>query len=165
MSLLDIMVEQLAATRRILEDDEPIVPSWRIAAPDGGYVVYTRFDHDDPEQRARVLLLVSRFMMWKMATSFVLTAETRLDSEEKREGSAAILVIGVSRQERLGVLQRIEERDPLRLGAPEWLHEDQVEETYIDLLPAKTGEITVEEIAELTAIFGEDGEMTARRLI
>jgi hypothetical protein len=74
------------------------------------------------------------------------------------------LVIGVSRQERLGLVQRIEERDPLRLGPPEWLQADQIDETYFDLLPGKTSEITVDEIAELTAIFGDGGEMAAERL-
>jgi hypothetical protein len=36
------------------------------------------------------------FMTWKMATSFVLTAETWLGAEETREGDEALLAIGVS---------------------------------------------------------------------
>ena len=103
-------------------------------------------------------------MVWKMATSYVLTAETWLGAKETRPGEEAILVLGVSRHERLGLLQRIEERDPLRLGPPEWLQEDQIDETYIDLLPGKTTEITVEEIAELTAVFGDGGETAAERM-
>jgi hypothetical protein len=35
-------------------------------------------------------------MTWKMATSFVLTAETWLGAEETREGDEALLAIGVS---------------------------------------------------------------------
>jgi hypothetical protein len=166
MSLVDIMIEQMASARHVLEnhDDEYIVPSWIIVSPTGEYLIHTRFDQNEPEQRERALLLISRFMTWKMATSFVLTVETGLGAEETREGEEAILVIGVSRQERLGLVQRIEERDPLRLGPPEWLQADQIDETYFDLLPGKTSEITVDEIAELTAIFGDGGEMAAERL-
>ena len=165
MSLVDAMVAQLSIARCILEDpDEEFVPSWRITTPEGRYSVYTPFDNDEPEQRARALLLVSRFMTWKMATSFVLTAKTWIGSQETRQVDEAILVIGVSRQERLGVMQRIEEQDPLRLGPPEWLRADQIDETYIDLLPGKTSEITVEEIAELTEVFGDGGEMAAERM-
>ena len=165
MSLVDIMVEQLSIARCILEGpDEQLVPSWRISTPEGNFSIYTPFDEDDAEQRERALLLISRFMLWKMATSYVLTAETWLGAEETREGDEAILVIGVSRQERLGLLQRIEERDPLRLGPPEWLQEEQIDEIYFDLLPGKASEITVEEIAELTAVFGDGGEMAAERM-
>ncbi len=35
---------------------------------------------------------------------------------------------------------------------------------YFSLLPSKTSEITIEEIAELCAIFGDGGEMQAERL-
>ena len=59
-----------------------------------------------------MLLLVSRFMTWKMAMSFLLTAETWLGAEETREGDEALLAIGVSRHERLGLVQRITGRDP-----------------------------------------------------
>jgi hypothetical protein len=138
MSLVDIVVQQLAIARHVLEDhDEGLVPSWRIATPDGGYVVYTPFENDEPEERARALLLVSKFMTWKMATSFVLTADTWLGAEETRQGEEAILVVGVSRQERLGLMQRIEERDPLRLGPPQWLQAEQIDETYFDNCPAR----------------------------
>ena len=41
---------------------------------------------------------------------------------------------------------------------------DQVDETYVRLLPTGRGEISIEEIAELTSIFGKDGEMAAERL-
>jgi len=164
MSLVDIMISQMSTTRSIIEDGGEVVPVWRIATPEGSYLIFTRFDHDKTEQRQRALLLISRFMAWKLATSFVLAAETLLGSETTRAGDEAILVIGVSRNERLGLVQRIEERDPLRLGLPEWLQADQIDEAYPDLLPSKTSEITADEIAELTSIFGKDGEMAAERL-
>ena len=130
--------------------------------PEGSYLVITRFDSDNPKQRQRVLHLVSHFVAWMLATSFVLTAETWIGTEPARD--EAILVVGVSRQERISLLQRIEERDPLVLGPPEWLTADQIDEAYIDLLPSKTRVTLLEEIADLTAIFGKGGEMEAERL-
>ena len=39
-----------------------VVPAWRINTPEGSYLVFTRFDHDKPEQRERLFVLISRFM-------------------------------------------------------------------------------------------------------
>jgi len=164
MSLVAVMINQMTTARAIVEDGSDVVPAWRITTPEGSYLIFTRFDPDKQDQRARALTRVSRFMAWKMATSFVLVAETWLGSEETRPGEEAILVVGVSRSERLGLLQRIEARDPLRLGPPEWLQADQIDEAYLGLLPSRSGEITADETAELMLIFGEGGEMEAERL-
>ena len=161
MSLVDIMIDQIGDARRTLEDGKPVVPVWVIKTPDGSYRVYTEFDAAKPEQRERALLLVSRFMTWRLATSFVLTAEMRFSTEES--GEEAILAVGVSRQERVGLVQRIRRRDPLSLTSPEWLTAEQIDERYSSLLPSRKSEITAGEIAELTSIFGENGEMAAER--
>ena len=102
-------------------------------------------------------------MTWRLATSFVLTAEMRLSITEG-SGEDAILAVGVSRQERAGLVQRIRRRDPLSLTSPEWLTAEQIDEKYSCLLPSRKSEITADEIAELASIFGEDGEMAAERL-
>ena len=162
MSLVDIMIDQIGDARRALEDGKPVVPVWVIKTPEGTYRVYTEFDAAKPEQRERALLLVSRFMTWRLATSFVLTAEMRLSP--LKSGEEAILAVGVSRHERVGLVQRIRRRDPLTLTSPEWLTAEQIDETYSSLLPSRTGEITADEIAELTSTFGEKGEMAAERL-
>ena len=133
-----------------------------IKTPEGSYRVYTEFDAAEPEQRERALRLVSRCMTWRLATSFVLTAEMRLSVEGS--GEEAILAVGVSRRERVGLVQRIRRRDPLTLTSPEWLTAEQIDETYSSLLPSRKSEISVDEIAELTAVFGENGEMAAERL-
>ena len=133
-----------------------------IETPEGSYRVYTEFDAAEPEQRERALRLVSRCMTWRLATSFVLTAEMRLSVEGS--GEEAILAVGVSRRERVGLVQRIRRRDPLTLTSPEWLTAEQIDETYSSLLPSRKSEISVDEIAELTAVFGENGEMAAERL-
>jgi hypothetical protein len=164
MSLVDIMLEQLASARHIVEDGHEVVPAWLINTPEGTYLVLTRFDPDKEGQRERALMLIIRFMAWKLATSFVLTAETWLGAEITRSGEEAILVVGVSHHERRGVMQKIRRTIPVSFHPVEWLDPDQVDETYFKILPTGAGEITVEEIAELSAIFGEGGEMEAERL-
>jgi hypothetical protein len=164
MSLVDIMIDQLSSIRMFVEDGGEAIPVWRIATPEGSYLVFTRFDHDKPEQRERVLLLMTRFMAWKMATSFVLTAQTWLGAEATHSGDEALLVIGVSQQERMGLVQRITGRDPVSFGTPEWLVPDQVDDTYFKILPTGRSEITAEEARELAVIFGKDGELAAERL-
>jgi hypothetical protein len=165
MSLTALMIEQIGAARTIVEDGAEVIPAWRIDTPEGTYLIFTRFDHDKPEQRERLLHLMARFMVWKMATSFVLTAETRLGAKETREGDEAVLVIGVSHHERLGLVRRIEERGyRIRFGLPEWLMPDQVDDTYFHLLPAGVSEITANEVQELASVFGVNGELAAERL-
>ena len=110
MSLVDIMIDQIGDVRRTLEDGKPWVPAWVITTPEGTYRVYTEFGAANPEQRKRALLLVSRFMTWRLATSFVLTAEMRLSTAES--GEDAMLAVGVSRHEQVGLVQRIRRRKP-----------------------------------------------------
>jgi hypothetical protein len=90
--------------------------------------------------------------------------QTWLGSKPKPGSEEAILAVGVTRHERIGLIQKIRGRDPLHLTSPEWLSAGQIDEFFSTLLPSKTSEITVEEIAELSAIFGEGGEMQAERL-
>jgi hypothetical protein len=164
MSLATIMLEQLAVARRIVEDGEDVVPTWRIGTTEGAFIVLAPFDEDQPEQRERVLHLISRFMAWKLATSFVMTAETWLGDEETRIGEEALLVIGVSHQERLAALQRIVRGETVAFSDPLWLAAHHVDEQYFAMLPTGRTEITAEEAMELVRIFGEDGEMEAKRL-
>jgi hypothetical protein len=117
MSLATLMLEQLAISRRIIEDGQEVVPACRITTPDGNYLIMTRFDPAKPEQRENTVVLISRFMAWKMATSFVLTAETWLGAD----GLDALLIIGVSLHERLAVLQRIKSGDGVSFSEPMWL--------------------------------------------
>src|ERR1700730_6607945 len=124
MSLIDIMIDQIGDARRTLEDGKPLWPVWVIGTPEGSYRVYTEFDAAKPEQRERALLLVSRFMTWRLATSFVLTAEMRLSIGGSEED--ATMAVGVSRHEGVGLVQRIRRRDPLTLTSPEWLTSERI---------------------------------------
>jgi hypothetical protein len=161
MSFVDIMIDQIGSARRTIEEGRPWVPTWQIATPEGSYHLATEFNSRMPEQRERAMHLVSRFMAWKLATSFVLTAEVWFGPEHKHGGGEAILSVGVSRHERIGLVQRIRKRDPLTLTTPEWLTAEQIDEAYTALLPSRTSEITAQEIEQLTSIFGDGGEMQA----
>jgi hypothetical protein len=164
MSLVDIMLEQLAAARRIVEDGQDVVPAWRVNTPEGSYLVLTPFDTDKPERRERALLLITRFMAWKLATSFVVTAQTWMGGGLMRSAEEALIVVGISHHERRGLIQKISGTVPVSFQALQWLDADQIDETYFHILPTGAGEITIEEIAELTSIFGEGGEMQAELL-
>jgi hypothetical protein len=117
MSLDELMVADLEHGLAIVRESHQIVPAWRIPAPERTYLILTCFDPERPEQRERMLTLVPRFMAWKLAR-VVLTAETWLGSQRPRSGEEAVLTIGVSRHERLGVIRRT---PAAAFAPPEWL--------------------------------------------
>ena len=81
-----------------------------------------------------------------------------------RTGQEALFAVGVSRHERRAAMQKIARDEPVDFGPVVWLAPEQVDDTYFNLLPSKRSEITVEEIAELSAVFGEGGELQGERL-
>jgi hypothetical protein len=164
-ALRDLMLADLERGLAIVRDGHEVVPIWRILTPDGDFTILTRFDTDSAEQRARAFALVPRFMVWKLATAFVLTAETWLGPERSRSGEEAVLTVGVSHYDRLAVIRRIRRSRPVSFSAAEWLAPDALDETYFRLLPTGQNEVTVEEAAMLAAVFGKDGEMPARAVL
>ena len=64
----------------------------------------------------------------------------------------------------LGVIRRIRRTPGLVLMPPEWLRPESLDESYFRLLPTGSSEVAAEEAAILAALFGEDGELPARRL-
>jgi hypothetical protein len=160
MSLATLMLEQLAVARRIVENGEEVVPAWRIETPEGVFLILTPFDAARPEQREKALFLISRFMAWKMATSFVFTAEPWLGAD----GEDALHIIGVSLHERLAVVQRIKHGEDVSFSQPMWLARHHVEDRYIAMLPRGQTEITAEEAVMLARVFGKNGELPAERL-
>jgi hypothetical protein len=106
--------------------------------------------------------LVPRLMAWKLATAFVLTAESWLGPERTHSGEEAVLTIGGSRHERLGVIRRVRKTPGAAFAPPEWLPADALDENYFRLLPCGQSIVTTEEATMLAAVFGEDGELPAR---
>ena len=129
----------------------------RILAPDGDFLILTSFDPDKPEQRERAFSLVPRFMAWKLATGFVMTAETWLGPERTRSGEEAVLTVGVSYHERMAVIRPIRRTPGISFVPPEWLPADALDEAYFRLLPSGQTTVTAEEAAMLVAVFAEDG--------
>jgi hypothetical protein len=164
MSLRELMLNELARGLVVVREGNELAPTWRIMTPEGDYLVVTRFDPDEPDQRDRMLTLVPLFMAWKMATAFVLTADTWLGPERTRSGEEAVIKIGVSRTERLAVIRRIRRTPGLVFMPPEWLRSDALDENYFRLLPSVKSTITNEEAVMLANVFGEDGELPAKRL-
>ena len=154
------MLDQLTVARRIVEDGQEVVPAWRVMTPESIFLIFTRFDTAKPQQREHAIALIGRFMAWKMATSFVLTAETWLGAD----GEDALFIIGVSHHERLAVLQRIKRGNPVGFSEPMWLAKHHVDDRYFELLPRGETEISAEEAARLARIFGRNGELPAERL-
>jgi hypothetical protein len=164
MSLRNLMLEDLERGLAIFRAGHEIVPSWRILSPEGDFVIVTPFDPDKPDQREQMLALVPRLMAWKLATAFVLTTESWLGPERTRSGEEAVLTIGVSRHERLGVIRRVRKTPGVAFAPPEWLPADALDENYFRLLPYGQSIVTTEEATMLAAVFGEDGELPARPL-
>jgi hypothetical protein len=164
MSLRNLMLEDLERGLAIFRAGQEIVPSWRILSPEGDFVIVTRFDPDKPDQREQMLALVPRLMAWKLATAFVLTTESWLGPERTHSGEEAVLSIGVSRHERLGVIRRVRKTPGVEFAPPEWLPADALDENYFRLLPYGQSIVTAEEATMLAAVFGEDGEVPARPL-
>ena len=94
----------------------------------------------------------------------MLTAETWLGAEKTRSGDEALLAVGVSRHERLAVLQRIQRGDAVSFSEPMWLAPHHVDDQYFAMLPAGTAELSTEEVDELAEVFGKNGELRAERL-
>ena len=90
-------------------------------------------------------------MVWKMATSFTLTAETRLGAEKTRAGDEALLAVGVSHHERLAALQRIRRGEAVGFSDPMWLAPHHVDDEYLRMLPRGPAEVSVEEAARVSS--------------
>lgn len=106
------------------------------------------------------MFLISRFMAWKMATCFVLTAEPWRGAD----GEDALQVIGVSRHDRLAVVQRIKRGAEVSFSQPMWLAPHHVDDSIAAMLPRVATEISAEEASTLERVFGKHGELPAERL-
>jgi hypothetical protein len=160
MSLATIMLDQLAIARRIVEDGQQLVPAWRIMTPEGTFIILSPFNAAKPEKRDQAIYLIGRFMAWKMATSFVFTDELWRGAE----GRDALRIVGVSRYERLAVLQRMVRGDNLNFSEPMWLPPHNVEDRFATVLPQRLMEMTGDEIVLLERVFGKNGELPAQRV-
>jgi hypothetical protein len=148
MSLRDLVLADLVRSIAIVRSGHEVAPAWRILTPHGDLMIVTPFDRDKPDQRERAFELVPRFMAWKLATAFVFSGEIWLGPEE------AVIAIGVSHRERMGVIRRIRRTPGLLFMPPEWLLREVIDATYLNLLPSRESTVTPEEAEMLKAVFG-----------
>ena len=158
-----IMLEALERGMSIIRGGHEIIPTWHVMSGPETFVLMTRFDPDAPGQRDRMIYLVSRFMVWKMAAAFVLSAEMSLGARDT-EPEDVVLAVGVSRTERVGVIRRIQRGKAVTFGKAEWLGESPLDPLYFEMLPKGTEVLTAEEIAELGVVFGDGGEVPVARM-
>jgi hypothetical protein len=76
--LRELTLADLERGLEIVRGGHAVVPAWRVLAPDGDFIILTRFDPDRPERRERAFALLPRSMAWKLPTGCVLTGETCL---------------------------------------------------------------------------------------
>jgi hypothetical protein len=164
MDLAEALTEQLAAARRVVTSGSTVIPAWRIGTPDGEYLILTQYDETKPEQRERGLYLIGRFMAWKLATSFVLTAEGTHRDDRGREHEH-LIGAGISSSQVIGARQRITRKARVEFGHLEpFQSRDAVDPVLLALLPAGQSSVDEKEARLLASLFGEDGEMPAHRL-
>lgn len=170
MDLRTALAEQMATGRRIVASGQVVVPAWRIGTPAGTFLILTRFDEAQPEQRDRALTLVGRFMAWKLATAFVFTAEG-IGQDELGAEHDYLTGAGISRGEVIVARQRIVRTAStaapslVEFGPTETFGgRDAIDPLLLALLPS--GAVTIDETEArlLASLFGEGGELPAHRL-
>lgn len=173
MDLEAALAEQIDRARRIAAAGSIVIPAWRIGTPEGEYLILTRYNEAEPEQRERALVLISRFMAWKLATAFVLTSEGTSSDGEGRERDflfgAAVSRHGVTvaRQSiaRTATTAPFAYHTAVEFGHLERFDgPEAIDPLLLELLPTGAAEVAEHEARLLAAIFAEDGEMPAHRL-
>ena len=159
MSLRPLMLDALERGVNIVRGGHEVIPAWYVISGAETYVLLTRFDPANPGQRDRMVYLVGRYMHWKMATAFVMCAEIVMG-----RGVDAVASVAISGIERMGVIRRIKRDTSLHFGPREWIGEESLDSDYFALLPKRQETLSAEEIAELSFVFGEDGEVPVTRL-
>jgi hypothetical protein len=154
-SLKNALLEELGVSEAIVRDGHEVIPRFRIVAPREQFVILLRLPEDTAE-RPHCIHLVGLFMAWKMATAFIISCELR--------DPHSISSFAVARDERNGIMRRIDRGPPLSFAPIAALAEGGIERELTALLPRKQTTMTREMVAELEFVFGKDGEMPAMRV-
>jgi hypothetical protein len=159
------MLAQINMAKRTIINGNRVIPTWRIEAADGPWLIHTRLHHSHPGENERILHLVRRFMAWKHAEAFVLVGCTRLSfiSENSLE-EAVISMAGARDGLRVAYLERIHPEPRVSFGPRERCNVGHLESTYWTMLPTRPQAVSCDEASALAVIFGEYGEMPAHKL-
>lgn len=139
------ILEELRTSRRTIASGLEVTPRFVVYSPTGNHVVVMPLPAEEDGRRAR-LRLARLFMVWKAATGFILSGETKSPD--------AITATLVTRDEVTGASQLIS-RDPVKFAEPVWYGREDVTEEIIDLLPAKSVELSADEMLIMQGF--EDG--------
>jgi hypothetical protein len=147
--------DRYVGSEAIVRDGHEVIPRFRIFTADGDFVVLMPLS-DNAADRQRRIRLVGHFMAWKMATNFVISAESHAPD--------SISSFFVGRHEREGLFRPIERGPPISFGKIRALGEGEVEAVLIALLPRRETAMTFDGIAQLERVFGDGEEMPAMPL-
>jgi hypothetical protein len=142
----EMMLEEMARSMRIIESGHAVEPSWRAIDADGdSYYIRTLYDPNDLDHFAEVLRLVARFLTWREARGYVLTAEIQVGASEE-----AVMVIGVTAGAALGVMRLFARKPRLVFDELLWLDAHQLDQIFTKLLPGPdTPAVKPDEVEEL----------------
>lgn len=151
----DLVLDELRMSATVVLSREEVVPRFRIEVPgESGYVIFVPLP-DDLQLRQRRMSLASAFMAWKGAHAFVLSTEL-IEPD-------AVVSVAVSRDDVVAGLCPIV-RNPLSVGAVQWLERAQVGDEIAALLPPKATQVSAAMLADLKRVFGPQGEFKVERV-
>jgi hypothetical protein len=152
-----IEADMRRAARLIIKVQDEVDPQFRIATPEGDYLLAVTLPRDSRE-RTMMMRRVSAFMAWKKALGFILASEMLVPD--------CVYAMGVMREVVLACMARIS-RTPkpwtsANFGKIEWIDRSQIGQEMIDLLPRSAlGDagraMSKTEIAMLEKWFGTEG--------
>ena len=150
----EILLDELRFSASVILSGEEVVPRFRVMTPEGDWTIFVPLPNGIHE-RMRRMRLVSGFMAWKSATTFVFSTETIAPD--------AVFATAIGRSEVLCVARPIL-RKPLSVGEITWLKREAVGDEIVTLLPRGCVELDTETEAALIRAFGPHGEFETKRM-
>ena len=147
------ILDELQLSVAIVLSREEVVPRFRVFTQEGDWTVFVQLP-DDVQERERRMRLVHGFMAWKSATGFILSSELKEPD--------VVLSAAVTRDDVACACRQIV-RNPLGVGAIEWLPQHSVGDEVVALLPRGSVVLDRETEAALMRAFGMGGEFEAKK--
>ncbi len=130
------ILDELSVSRKVVVAGEEVTPRFLVYTPSGNHLMLMPLPSDLGE-RLESFRLARLFMVWKAATGFILSTEIKIPR--------SITATLVTRDEVRGASQWIS-GNPVKFAEPVWYGSEQVDDEVIDVLPARSVEVTAEEI-------------------
>jgi hypothetical protein len=130
------ILDELSVSRKVVRSGEEMMPRFYVYSPTGIYLVVIPLPKD-ADMRRECFWRARLFMIWKAATGFILSGELKTPD--------AISATLVTRDEVTGASQLVT-HTPLKFAEPVWYGREDVEEEIIDILPAKSVQLTADEM-------------------